>query len=124
MRGAVKLPHTPERRLGGIPRRQGAESSALRACGPHQPLDRSPFGLLGGCCFRLVLTQHNSSTDRNIWGDFQIEALAILSRERGTNLGPGRTLVFTNGVFVCNKSVIGEPAEFGKNRTLRFSGHP
>ncbi len=22
------------------------------------------------------------------------------------------------------KTIIGEPAEFGKNRTLRFSGHP
>ncbi|WP_425293162.1 IS1 family transposase, partial [Escherichia coli] len=22
------------------------------------------------------------------------------------------------------KTVVGEPAEFGKNRTLRFSGHP
>ena len=30
----------------------------------------------------------------------------------------------TSGMGLAVARMVGEPAEFGKNRTLRFSGHP
>ena len=46
------------------------------------------------------------------------------------NLNILASLVIMLALTGCNESeidkitLIGEPAEFGKNRTLRFSGHP
>ncbi|WP_425401892.1 DDE-type integrase/transposase/recombinase, partial [Escherichia coli] len=49
-------------------------------------------------------------------------ALALLKREgRCPSDVEDRQIKYRNNVIECDH---GEPAEFGKNRTLRFSGHP
>ncbi len=52
-------------------------------------------------------------------GDYAIVRFTVDSR--GGQMGPK-----AQGQLLCSFgfNVKGEPAEFGKNRTLRFSGHP
>nr|WP_194967959.1 hypothetical protein [Escherichia coli] len=50
--------------------------------------------------------------------------LALLSLREFLNELPKVTIDEIEGLAATNTHLVGEPAEFGKNRTLRFSGHP